>query len=84
MKDRILKDLEEIFNINEDMKIEFKEICGFTFVFITRVFTINEQLSSAEIKPAGIIYDENDQYYFAPLYDVDNLEEIVKEFVKTF
>ena len=84
MKDRILKDLEEIFNIHEDMKIEFIEICGFTFVFITRIFTINEQLSSAEIKPVGIIYEENDQYYFAPLYDVDNLEEIVKEFVKTF
>ena len=82
MKDRILKDLEEIFNINEDMKIEFKAMCGFTFVFITRIFAINDKLSSAEINPAGIIYDENGQYYFAPLYDVNNIEEIVQEFVK--
>ena len=43
---------------------------------------INNNLSSAEILPIGIIYDENGEYYFAPLHETDEIHEIVKSFVE--
>lgn len=79
MKDKILKD---IFNIKMDTSYEFKELYGLTFVFRRMTFIFKPPASSAEIRPAGIIYEENDQYYFAPLDETVDIEEIVKEFVK--
>jgi hypothetical protein len=79
MSDNILNDL---FDIKEEKTIEFKELYGFTFVFMTSISSINEKISSAEIKPVGIIYTENEEYYFAPLDKVENTSEIIEEYVK--
>lgn len=79
MKDKILKD---IFNIKMDTSYEFKELYGLTFVFRRMTFIFKPPASSAEIRPAGIIYEENDQYYFAPLYGQENINEIVKNYVE--
>jgi hypothetical protein len=79
MSDNILNDL---FDIKEEKTIEFKELYGFTFVFMTSISSINEKISSAEIKPVGIIYTENEEYYFAPLDETYQINEIVKEFVE--
>lgn len=79
MKDDILKD---IFDIETDPSYEFRELYGMTFAFKRTVIIFKDQVTSAEIRPAGIIYEENGQSYFAPLYETDDIEEIVKEFVK--
>jgi hypothetical protein len=83
MSGDIINELQALFEIESESFFEFKKVYGFTFVFITRITIIRDQVSSAEIRPAGIIYEENDQYYFAPLDKVDNLEEIIREYVKT-
>ncbi|WP_458454836.1 hypothetical protein [Methanobrevibacter sp.] len=73
------KELIDIKNISE---IEFKEIYGFTFVFKTHIFIINDKVSSLEIKPVALIYKENDEFYLAPLDVIDDINGIVKEFVE--
>lgn len=83
MRDDIIKDLHDIFQISEHTEIMLKEICGFTIVFKRKMTTMSGNLTQAEIRPVGIIYDENGQYYFAPLYDTVELNEIIKEYVKT-
>ena len=83
MKYKILKSLEDLFDMKHETTFEFKKVCGFTFVFVKNIITSRESITSAEIRPAGIIYEENDEYYFAPLHKVDNIEPIIREFVKT-
>lgn len=83
MGENFAEDIKEFFKCKTDEIIEFKKIYGFTFVFITKITMIRDRLSSAETKPVGIIYDENDQYYFTPLNgNVKNIEEIVEKYVK--
>lgn len=60
----------------------FKKLCGLTFVFKSEVTSIKDNLTSAEISPVGIIYEENGEYYFAPLHHTDEIDEIVKEYVE--
>ena len=78
MKDEIF----ETFKINETTTYEFRKICGFTFAFRTRMLTIRDKLTSAEIRPVGILYEENDEFYLAPLYETINIEEVVEDFVR--
>lgn len=82
MSDNILDELMDIFEIRQDTEIGFKEIYGFIFVFMTKFTRFNDEITSAEIEPAGIIYKENDEYYFAPLDEAENIHEIVKEYVR--
>ncbi|MBQ8017814.1 MAG: hypothetical protein IJ258_06875 [Methanobrevibacter sp.] len=79
MSDDFLKDL---FEIREDTTFEFKEICGFTFAFMTKTTLIKDKISAYEIIPIGIIYTENDEYYFAPLDRVDYIDDVIEEYVK--
>ena len=83
MSDDIFNELREIFEISQDVKIEFKEIYGFTFAFESKINIMRNSIVSTEIAPVGIIYEENDEYYFAPLDEVENIDEIIKEYVKT-
>jgi len=78
MKDELM----DMFSINETCNFEFREVCGFTFVFKTRILTINDKLTSASIKPVGIIYEENGEYYMAPLDETVDINEVIEEFVK--
>lgn len=80
MKDEIF----ETFQINETTAYEFREICGFTFAFKTRILTMRERVTSAEIRPAGIFYEENGEFYLAPIDETVNIEQIVEEYVKNF
>ena len=79
MSDDFLKDL---FEIREEKSYEFKEICGFTFAFMTKTTIIKDKISAYEIMPVGIIYTQNDEYYFAPLQKSDPTDEVIKEYVK--
>lgn len=74
--------LDEMLEITEDIEYVFEKRFGLTFVFRRDITFIRDKITSAEIIPIGIIYEENDQYYFAPLYDKDEIEAIVKEFVE--
>ena len=82
MSDDIIRDIEEIFEITEDSNYEFRKHYGFTFVFRTRILVFKDRMSSAEIAPVGMIYEENGEYFFAPLANTTDLEEIVKEYVE--
>lgn len=83
--DKYIKQLiGDILNINITNEYLFHEIYGFTFVFRRDFTVINDQLSSAEIEPVGIIYEENGEYYYAPLHVGEEIEPIMKEFVRTY
>lgn len=75
---------EEFFKINQDTEFKFKDSYGFTFVFEENILSINEKISSAELKPVGIIYEENDEYYFAPLDEVGDIKAIINEYMKKY
>ncbi|MBE6500486.1 MAG: hypothetical protein E7Z80_08095 [Methanobrevibacter thaueri] len=80
MNDNIIQD---IFEIKDKTYIEFKTQHNLTFVFKTKILIMKDKIPTAEIKPLGIIYKQNQDYYFAPLTPVESIEEIVKEYVKT-
>lgn len=82
MDREIKKFVEYILDIKTTEEYQFCECCGFTFVFKKEFTYINSQNSSAEIKPIAIIYEENGEYFLAPLDVVDQIDEVVKEFVK--
>ena len=63
-------------------RYHFKRLYGFTFVFKSQLISIRDNLASAEISPIGIIYEENGEYYFAPLHHTDEISEIIKEYVE--
>lgn len=79
IKDLVL-DMEDIEVIG---KYEFQEIHGFTFVFKSEFIRIKDQISSASIKPIGIIYDENEDIYFAPLVDNADISSIIKSYLES-
>lgn len=81
--DNTIKDfIYDTLNIEETIRYEFRTICGFTFAFKKEEIRINNHLSSAEILPAGIIYEENGEFYFAPLHDAVEIDEVIKSFVE--
>ena len=82
MKEEIKRMMYNSFDYTQEMKYHFHEAYGFTFVFKEELLTFNEIPTSLEIKPIGIIYEEKGEYYLAPLCGLDNLDEIVKEYVK--
>lgn len=72
----------DALEIKEMSEYEFIEKYGLTFVVKREDTYINDNLSSAEIIPLGIIYDENGQYYYAPLYVTTEIDVIVKKYVE--
>ena len=52
---------------------------------LRRTFLMFEgKIASAEIKPVAIIYEENGEFYLAPLDKVGDIEEIIKKYVENF
>lgn len=84
MKDEIIDFLAGELDMEGNVEFEFRELYGFTFVFQKWFLSYEENFSSAEIKPVGIIYEENGEYYLAPLGKADNIHEIVREYVNKF
>lgn len=82
MKDEIVDFITGQFDIDESVTFEFRDVCGFTFAFQKSVFTYHERYSSAEIQPVAIIYEENGEFYLAPLDETTKIDAIVKEFVE--
>lgn len=82
MSDNLIEDLRKIFEITNYTRLEFKELYGLTFVAQSRIDVMKGNVSSASIKPLGIIYQENGEYYFIALGEVQNIPGIVREYVK--
>lgn len=82
MDKELKKIINDAFEFDLEMEYEFHESCGFTFVFRRDITMINKKIASAEIQPVCIIYEENDEYYCAPLHGKDKISDIVKEFVE--
>lgn len=83
MDKRIKSFIEDTLNIKKISRYDFREICGFTFVFESDIIIIKEKVSSASIMPVGIIYEENDEFYYAPLHEAVEIDEVIKEYVKS-
>ena len=83
MKDEIIDFLSGELDMKGNVEFEFCELYGFTFVFQKWFLTYEEKYSSAEIKPVGIIYEENGEYYLAPLDETIEIDAIIKEYVRT-
>ena len=60
----------------------FKKLYGLTFVIKHEEVSMKGYITSAEIGPVGIIYDENGEFYFAPLSQSVEIEEVVKKYVE--
>lgn len=82
MKENIKSFILDIANIKEIIEYDFYETCGFTFVFKSEFLKVKNQINSATIAPIGIIYYENEEYYFAPLANDVNVDIIVKNYLK--
>lgn len=81
--DKFIEELiEDIFEIKIDKEYHFRKLCGFTFAFKEEVAFIKNKISSADLRPVGIIYEENGEYWLAPLYDAIEIDEVVHEFVR--
>ncbi len=83
MDEHIKSIAEMLFDIDEITEYIFHEICGLTFVFKSEMLLMKSRISSASIIPVGIIYEENGEYYLAPLYDTINIDEIIKSYVES-
>ena len=82
MKSEIENFITDLFQMDRHDSFEFKTLYGFTFVFKRTIFEVNGNISSEELSPAGIIFEENDEIYFALLDETIKIETIVEEFVK--
>lgn len=82
MEDKIKEFVYDTFEIETDSEYQFKELYGLTLVFKNDIITIGKRISSCSLSPVGIIYEENNEYYFAPLDKSVSLRDIVREYVK--
>lgn len=81
MKEEIKDLILEMTDIKEISEYEFHDLYGFTFVFKREFLQFRDDISSASIAPVGIIYDENEEYYFAPFAEDVNVKEIIENYL---
>ncbi|WP_407412708.1 hypothetical protein [Methanobrevibacter sp.] len=82
MEDKIKELVYDAFEIERDIEYQFKKLYGLTFVFKNDATIIKKRLSSNSLTPVGIIYEENNEYYFAPLDRNVSISDVVREYVK--
>ena len=76
-------ELKKLLKIDETQEYEFRKLYGFTFAFMRKIVYLDNRLTFSEIKPVGIIYEENGEYYLAPLDKVVDITAVIKEYVKS-
>lgn len=81
MEDKLKKFVHDTFEIETDGEYQFKEMYGLTFVFKNETVLIKKRIISNSLSPVGIIYEENDEYYFAPLDENISLSDVVPEYI---
>ena len=83
MATRIEEYLHDTFSIEKIAEYEYETRFGLTFVFKRELITLKNRISSCEIDPVGIIFEENGKYYFAPLHEDYEIDDIIHGFVDT-
>ena len=73
---------QDALNFDVIVEYDFRKLYGFTFAFKSEFIRMRNQLTSASITPVGIIYEENGEFYMAPLYDDIEIEEVIKSYVE--
>ena len=81
MEARIEEYIHDAFGIEKIDEYEYVTRFGLTFVFKRELMSLKNRISSCEIGPVGIIFEENGTYYFAPLHEEYEIEDIVHGFV---
>ena len=81
MATKIEEYIQDTFGIAKINEYEYASKFGLTFVFRRQIITLKNRISSCEIDPVGIIFEENGKYYFAPLHEEYEIEDIVHGFV---
>ena len=76
-------EIKSLLKIDETRELEFRNLYGFTFAFMRKIVYLDNRLTFSEIKPVGIIYEENGEYYLAPLDKVVDITAVIKEYVKS-
>lgn len=74
--------IHDALNFNVIVEYDFRKLYGFTFAFKSEFIGMKDHLTSASITPVGIIYEENGEFYLAPLYDDIEIEEVIKSYVE--
>ena len=74
--------IHDALNFDVIVEYDFRKLYGFTFAFKSEFIRMRNQLTSASITPVGIIYEENGEFYMAPLYDDIEIEEVIKSYVE--
>ena len=74
--------VHDALNFKVTVEYDFRKLYGFTFAFKSEFIRMRNQLTSASITPVGIIYEENDEFYLAPLYDDIEIDEVIKSYVE--
>ena len=74
--------IHDALNFDVIVEYNFRRLYGFTFAFKSEFIRMRNQLTSASITPVGIIYEENGEFYLAPLYDDIEIEEVIKSYVE--
>ncbi len=82
MEDDILKFIQDTFEIEIDSKYHFKKLYGLTFVYRDDVISTKNSINAYSLTPLGIIYDEKEEYYFAPIDESATISDVVQEYVK--
>lgn len=82
MDKNIKKLVHKTFDFDETVEYDFRKLYGLTFAFKSELVRIKDHLTSASVTPVGIIYEENGEFYLAPLYDDVEIEEVVKNYVE--
>lgn len=81
--DESIKDLiDDLFELDVREEWHFRKLYGFTFVFKRNLIEYRNSLTSCEIRPVGIIYTQNGEYYFAPFGKAEKIEKMVEAYVR--
>ena len=82
MDKKIKEYVHKAFDIDEIVEYSFRKLHGFTFAFKSEFVIIRGNLTSASITPVGIIYEENSEFYLAPLYGDVEIDEVIRTYVE--
>lgn len=82
MDKNIKKLMHKAWDFDDIVEYTFRSMYGFTFAFKSEFIVMKDRLTSASIEPVGIIYEENGEFYLAPLYDDVEIEEVIKSYVE--
>lgn len=74
------KDWKDIIDVDYETDYQFKTLYGLTFVFKRRFLQVKGMVISGSIAPEAIIYQQDGEFYLAPLKDGCDRKGICEEY----